>query len=1086
MTDLERIEEIEKIIGFKLDRVEPDEFRCDSYMYRRRYCVDEYGNVTMLSFLDVPVNLIPGDLLSGFRKLRYLNLSDCRNFDPDLIIANNDLFSLNLTNTKLGDYTFLKNQKSLVFLNLNLNNISDISILNKLKSLTLLDLSDNKISDINILKELNALTLLWLNNNEISDISILKELKSLTSLDLKGNKISDISILKELKALTLLTLRGNQISDISILKELKSLTSLDLGNNKISDISILKDLKSLTSLVLWDNKISDISILKELNALTSLWLNNNEISDISILKELKSLTALDLSTNQISDISIIKELKALTSLDLRDNLISDISILKELKNLASLNLANNQIAEIPEWLTEKGLEIKIENKYNYNCINLYGNPIQTPPIEIAKQGNEAIRQWYTANRKKLNEIKVLLVGEAKAGKTSLMRRLFDKSYNPQEQQTDGITIEKFNFTELDTFKNQKQLHGITAYFWDFGGQEIMSSTHQFFMTKRSLYILVLEARKDEKSDEQVRTWMRRIRSFGGESQVIIVVNKIDQNPAFRLDEYTLRKEYPQIKDILRVSCATPENCDAVKIAIEEYIPKTELFNTEIDERWFPVKSELQKRTSKRLYLAQREFETICSDNGLIEESEQLSAVRFLNDLGMVLHFDNLKLSEFYVLDPYWVTSGVYRIITSDISAKQNGVVEVEQLRSIINDYKEESDTYTANTDQHIKYSPSEVLYIADIMAEFKLCFYMDNNTRILIPDLLDKNTPATEYEPFLNASGKIAIIYSYEYLPNTVLPRLIVEMRNDIKTVWRTGLVLNCKGCIDAQALVYTGENRIQIIVTGEHKQKREYMSVLRYLINTINRDFSVTTSVLIPLPGTDNLTVEFEELLAMEQAGQKKYLLYKLKKEWEICDLLDGIATDEEIQKETSAIIKNYTAQSSQKSTYNQNGPRTVRLFLASSSELKEHREEFEKFINRQNNHYIESQNIYLKLEHWEDFIDAMDKIRLQNAYNRTIREGHIFVMLYWTKVGKYTAEEFEVAFGQFKETNRPLVYTYECTEPVPNDKLKRHDTNSLFDFRDKLKDLGHFPTQYTNIDNLEKHFGLQLQKIIPEIVAS
>ncbi len=45
MTDLERIEEIEKIIGFKLERVEPDKFEFGSDDCSRRYCVDEDDNV---------------------------------------------------------------------------------------------------------------------------------------------------------------------------------------------------------------------------------------------------------------------------------------------------------------------------------------------------------------------------------------------------------------------------------------------------------------------------------------------------------------------------------------------------------------------------------------------------------------------------------------------------------------------------------------------------------------------------------------------------------------------------------------------------------------------------------------------------------------------------------------------------------------------------------------------------------------------------------------------------------------------------------------------------------------------------------
>ena len=39
-----------------------------------------------------------------------------------------------------------------------------------------------------------------------------------------------------------------------------------------------------------------------------------------------------------------------------------------------------------------------------------------------------------------------------------------------------------------------------------------------------------------------------------------------------------------------------------------------------------------------------------------------------------------------------------------------------------------------------------------------------------------------------------------------------------------------------------------------------------------------------------------------------------------------------------------------------------------------------------------------------WEDFLDALSPTRLQDEYNRAIRECDLFVMLFRTKVGRYT----------------------------------------------------------------------------------
>lgn len=105
------------------------------------------------------------------------------------------------------------------------------------------------------------------------------------------------------------------------------------------------------------------------------------------------------------------------------------------------------------------------------------------------------------------------------------------------------------------------------------------------------------------------------------------------------------------------------------------------------------------------------------------------------------------------------------------------------------------------------------------------------------------------------------------------------------------------------------------------------------------------------------------------------------------------------------------------------------IKIFLASSSELKDHREKFEIFIYRRNKRYIH-EGIFLELVIWEDFLDYMDQDRLQNRYNEVVKKSDIFVSLFHTKVGRYTEEEFKIAFGIFQDTNRPKIYTYFFNE--------------------------------------------------------
>ena len=153
-------------------------------------------------------------------------------------------------------------------------------------------------------------------------------------------------------------------------------------------------------------------------------------------------------------------------------------------------------------------------------------------------------------------------------------------------------------------------------------------------------------------------------------------------------------------------------------------------------------------------------------------------------------------------------------------------------------------------------------------------------------------------------------------------------------------------------------------------------------------------------------------------------------------------------------------------------------KLFLASSSELKDDRREFEILINRRNKDWVE-RGVFLELIVWEDFLDAVSKTRLQDEYNRAIRECDIFVMLFWTKVGRYTAEEFEVAFGQFKATSKPFIFTYFRDSEHNVAHADQQDLMSLRAFQQKLDGLGHFYTAYKNTDALTFHFSQQLDKL-------
>jgi formylglycine-generating enzyme required for sulfatase activity len=88
---------------------------------------------------------------------------------------------------------------------------------------------------------------------------------------------------------------------------------------------------------------------------------------------------------------------------------------------------------------------------------------------------------------------------------------------------------------------------------------------------------------------------------------------------------------------------------------------------------------------------------------------------------------------------------------------------------------------------------------------------------------------------------------------------------------------------------------------------------------------------------------------------------------------------------------------------------------------------------------------------------------------------------MLFATKVGQFTREEFETAFGQLQKSNTPWIYTYFKNVDLKSAEIQIEDLISLHDFKERLKNLGHFWTIYDNIDDLINKFNRQLEKCDP-----
>src|SRR5262249_47252783 len=140
------------------------------------------------------------------------------------------------------------------------------------------------------------------------------------------------------------------------------------------------------------------------------------------------------------------------------------------------------------------------------------------------------------------------------GKTSLINRLVHGPHNKNETKTDGIAITPWTLRIGDD--------DVRLNIWDFGGQEIMHATHQFFLTKRSLYLLVLTAREGEQ-DANVEYWLQLSESFAADSPVLIVINKVQEHQ-FDLNRRGLQSKYPSIRGFVQTDCECDVGIDELR------------------------------------------------------------------------------------------------------------------------------------------------------------------------------------------------------------------------------------------------------------------------------------------------------------------------------------------------------------------------------------------------------------------------------------------------------------------------------------------------------------------------------------------
>ncbi|MEO1497605.1 MAG: COR domain-containing protein, partial [Planctomycetota bacterium] len=546
--------------------------------------------------------------------------------------------------------------------------------------------------------------------------------------------------------------------------------------------------------------------------------------------QLTTLTALYLHGNQLASLPPeIGQLTTLTTLDLQGNQLASLPPeIGQLTTLTELYLQGNEKLAIPK--TVLG--------FDYAAVKVDGVDATDPRVILdfyfsRTSGGEA----------PLQELRLLLVGRGRVGKTTVLKALRDEQPDAQEPETPGICV-----CPLPVRGAKGEA---TANAWDFGGQEFLHGTHQIFLADRCLYLLVLSGRESNWETES-DYWLRFIESFGGDSPVIVVLTKFDEHP-FSVDRHRLQERCPQISGFVECDSFTGRGIDDLRRVIAETVDQMDDVWLPIPTAWRRVKQNLEATAES--FLEYREYQSLCLATGVDDARKQDSLAQTLHRLGVALNFrDHPRLRDTSVLKPEWVTEAVYGLIRYVQQRESNGVMPLAWMADAL-----PSD----------RYPEEKHAYVLSLMERFEVAFQLEGTDTWLIPELLNEVQP-TSFEEFRGPDAKRLRFHYPDALPPGLLPRLIVrthELSNaQPEWRWRSGVVLRWG---DSSALVRLNRNerRTEVeVIGGDRESQLALFDLIRAHLTVLHGKVRVDEQ--LELADRSNTWVGAQKLRLMEASG--------------------------------------------------------------------------------------------------------------------------------------------------------------------------------------------------------------------------
>jgi len=627
----------------------------------------------------------------------------------------------------------------------------------QLTNLYKLELRDNQLTalppDIGRIVGLHTL---GLRGNQLTALPPeIGQLTFLHTLDLSGNQLTALPPeIGQLTNLQTLNLWGNQLTALP--PEIGQLTNLQRLAIERSQLTALPpEIGQLTDLQTLDVSGNQLTALPpEIGQLTNLQrldLSGNQLTALPPeIGQLTNLQTLDLSGNQLtalppeigqltnlqrlaierSELTAlppeIGQLTFLHTLDLRSSQLTALPPeIGQLINLQGLDLEANELTTLPKQLADlltKGLQLA-----------LTGNPLNEPFPELIARGADAIATYLRSLEDAIRqyEAKVLLVGEGNVGKTSLIAALLNAPFIEGRDTTHGIEIQPLSMRHPNI-----DLH-MTIRMWDFGGQEVYRITHQFFFSRRALYVVVWNAREGQEQDE-VEGWLRRIRlRVSQDARALVVATHCDERRP-ELDYPHLVQTFPKLLvGRYEVDNRSGRGISELRDGIAVQAARLPQMGQLISPRWIAARNEILTKAETEPQIPYKKFVEICQGHQ-VDGDEIVTLAELMHDLGQIVYYgDDEGLRDFVVLDPEWLTKAISYVLEDDLTKQCDGILDHARLAEIWQN-RQDGPAYAA------RYYP----YFLRLMEKFDVSYRLeDDEYRSLVAQLVPHERPDLPWDP---------------------------------------------------------------------------------------------------------------------------------------------------------------------------------------------------------------------------------------------------------------------------------------------------------------------------------------------------